>query len=928
MATVKRTAKKTVAAPEQTAGDAVDGQLARYRTMRDFNLTAEPSGGSEAAPPVTGLPFVIQKHAATRLHYDFRLGWRGVLMSWAVTKGPSYDVHDRRLAVQVEDHPMEYGGFEGIIPRGQYGGGTVMVWDQGTWEPHNDVDEGLRKGNLKFALNGAKMHGNWTLVRMGGKAAHGGKPNWLLIKEHDEYERATGDPCITEEAPNSAVTGRSLEEIATASTHVWNSKETAGEGQAWYRQRAAQADAASAGTAKKPAAKTTPKIVGAGAVAGVSEAALAKLPKEPMPGFLKPQLADETQSPPSGTEWVHELKLDGYRMQAHLLDGSAGLFTRSGLDWTHRMKSVAAALDKLAVQSAILDGEVVVLDAAGLSSFARLQASFEKNEKHPLTFFAFDLLHLNGRNPRGLPLSERKQMLRSILGEDTDEIRISEDLPGDGAQIFDAACKLHAEGIISKRADAPYSPGRSTRWLKSKCVHEQEFIVGGWVDLSNGMRGVGSLLLGYYDDAGKLIYAGRTGTGFTGKIHAMLRDKLDALAQKTSPFAAINAEGRRGAHWVSPELVVQVRFATWTADQQVRQASYQGLREDKTAREVRREMGPPTAKYKQKPADEPAPEPQAPVETPKPAKSAAKRAAAKKTAPLPPIRLTHPDKVVDPESKTTKRQLAEYLWDVSSEMLPHIADRPLSLVRCPEGSGQQCFYQKHVNHLLPKGVGSVMVSDKKGGPPEPYITLDNAEALAGLAQMSVLEIHPWGSTIAHLEQPDRIIIDLDPDESLPWSTVCEAAIEVRDLLKAMGLTSFVKTTGGKGLHVAFPIAPEHDFATIKAWAHGFVQAMERARPQLYLTKMTKAARTGKIYLDYLRNERGATAVAPYSMRARADLPVSVPLEWKELTGNERPRFSIAIFPAWQPRLRRNPWQRMLTLEQSLKLEALHRFSGR
>ena len=910
----------------------MDEQLARYRSMRDFEVTEEPSGGSKSGggphPKISAdsLPFVIQKHAATRLHYDFRLGWEGVLKSWAVAKGPSYDVHDKRLAVQVEDHPIEYGGFEGIIPKGQYGGGTVMVWDQGTWQPHTDVAEGLQKGTLKFGLNGTKMHGNWTLVRMGGKAAQEGKPNWLLIKEHDEFERGPDDPCITEEAPNSAVTGRSLEQIAVASTHVWNSKETATEGQAWYRQRARDADAASgaASTHAKSAQAAPKKAVPSASL----EAAVAKLPKEAMPDFLKPQLADEAQAPPTGEAWVHELKLDGYRVQAHKRGKQVSLFTRSGLDWTHRMKPVAAALATIPAESAILDGEVTVLDAGGLSSFARLQASFEKNEKHPLTFFAFDLLHINGRNPRNLPLRERKQMLREALGEDSEEIRLSEDLAGDGAEIFAAACKLHAEGIISKRTDAPYSPGRSTRWLKSKCLFEQEFVVGGWVDLSNGTRGVGSLLLGYYNDAGKLIYAGRTGTGFTQKIHKMLRDKLDAIEQRTLPFAAISAEGRRGAHWARPELVVQVRFATWTGDQQVRQASYQGLREDKAANEVRREQGPPTAKYK--PKAEPSQVAEAENEPDASPKKTATRQAKKATAaaPMPAIRLTHPDKVVDAESGVTKRQLAEYLWAVSGEMLPHIADRPLSLVRCPEGSGKQCFYQKHVNHLLPRGVGSVMVADKKGGEPEPYITLNDAEALAGLAQMSVLEIHPWGSRNEHLEQPDRIIIDLDPDESLPWSMVAEAAIEVRDLLTALGLQSCLKTTGGKGLHVTFPVDPVQDFATMKAWTHGFVQAIERARPELYLTKMSKAARTGKIYLDYLRNERGATAVAPYSMRARAGLPVSIPLEWKELTGaKERPRFTISNFPEWQERLRSDPWNKMLTLQQSLTKAALDRFGG-
>ena len=861
-----------------------------------------------------------------------------MLKSWAVAKGPSYNVHDKRLAVQVEDHPMEYGGFEGIIPRGQYGGGTVMVWDQGTWEPHTDVAEGLRKGTLKFALNGTKMQGNWTLVRMGGKAAQEGKPNWLLIKEHDAFERVPGDPCITEQAPDSAVTGRSLEQIATASTHVWNSKETAGEGQAWYRQRARDADAVSGGTKalstraearplrKSAAGKPTPAGKSAPKSKAPSTTSLEALPKESIPDFLKPQLADEAQAPPTGAEWVHELKLDGYRVQAHKRGTQVSLFTRSGLDWTHRMKSVAAALAVIPAESAILDGEVTVLDAAGLSSFARLQASFEKNETHPLTFFGFDLLHLNGRSPRGLPLRERKQLLREALGDDTEEVRLSEDLAGDGPAIFAAACKLHAEGIISKRADAPYTAGRSTRWLKSKCLFEQEFVVGGFVDLANGTRGVGSLLLGYYDDADKLVYAGRTGTGFTHKTHTLLRDMLDPMEQKTMPFAAISAEGRRGARWVSPNRVVQVRFATWTAEQQVRQASYQGLREDKAARDVRREQGPPTAKYKPK-ADTGRTTQAAGRRVPKAKASPVK--ADEPATPLPAIRLTHPDKLVDKDSRVTKHQLAEYLWAVAGEMLPHIVDRPLSLVRCPEGSGKPCFYQKHVNHLLPKGVGSVMVADKKGGEPEPYITLNDPEALAGLAQMSVLEIHPWGSRNQHLEQPDRVIIDLDPDESLPWQTVAEAAVEIQDLLTALGLQSFLKTTGGKGLHVAFPIIPEHDFAVIKAWTHGFVQAIERARPQLYVSTMSKAARTGKIYLDYLRNERGATAVAPYSMRARSGLPVSVPLEWKELTGaRTRPVFSISNLEEWRNRLRSNPWSHLLSLQQKLSKDALERFAGK
>ena len=939
---------------EANAGDEVDAQLARYRSMRDFTVTAEPSGNirHEAAE----LPFVVQKHAATRLHYDFRLGWHGVLKSWACAKGPSYNVHDKRLAVEVEDHPMEYGGFEGIIPRGQYGGGTVMVWDQGTWTPHVDVDEGLRKGNLKFALRGTKLNGNWALVRMGGKAAQEDKPNWLLIKEHDETERADDAAQITEEAPDSAVTGRSLEQIAEAGTHVWNSKETAGTGQAWYRQRAAQADAvARPATTRKGAAKQVSikplvrKRKLPSAENGISifkPEQLSALPKESLPEFVKPQLAAEGEAPPSGSDWVHELKLDGYRVQARKRGKTVQLLTRTGLDWTHRMKPVEAAIQRLAVRDALVDGEVVVLDATGVSSFARLQASFEKGESHPMTYFAFDLLHLDGRNTRGLPLLERKRLLKAALPADDEELRFGEHLEAEGEAMFHQACVLHAEGIISKKKDAKYTSGRGHAWLKSKCLHEQEFVVGGYTDLSNGTRGIGALLLGYYDE-GKLIYAGRTGTGFNARIHAMLRNRMESVDQKGCAFAKIPNEARRGAHWVKPETVVQVRFATWTGENQLRQAAYLGLREDKPAREVRKEDAAPTpkrAKDASKPGRERleatgSAEGKVPATNTKAAHAktavseamvlAAANASLSRALPIPAVRLTHQAKVVDAQSGVTKQQLAAYLFAVSGHMLPHITDRPLSLVRCPEGSGKPCFYQKHVNHMLPAGVGSVMVSDKKGGTPEPYITLNTAESLAGLAQMSVLEIHPWGSTNTHLEYPNRVVIDLDPDESLPWSRVAESAIEVRTRLKKLGLESFVKTTGGKGLHIVFPMQAEYGFATMKAWAHGFVQDMEKANPRLYLSKMTKSARVGKIYLDYLRNERGATAVAPFSMRARPGLPCSVTLDWKELSATERPLYRIDNFQTeWQERLKRDPWRKMFTMQQTISRDVVERFAGK
>jgi bifunctional non-homologous end joining protein LigD len=906
MATKKSSKSKATS----SAADAVAEQLERYRSMRDFKVTSEPSGGGKTKSfNNQPLPFVIQKHAASHLHYDFRLGWNGVLKSWAVAKGPSYLTRDKRLAVQVEDHPIDYGGFEGIIPKGQYGGGTVMVWDQGTWEPqpgHTDVDAGLRTGSLKFILHGKKMKGKWALIRMGGKAANERKPNWLLIKEHDEFERRENDPSVTDEEPNSAVTGRSLEEIAKSEDHVWNSKDTA-TGNAWYRKDGPDVEKAASSRSSAAAKKT--KVADFGP-------ALKKMPKEKLPDFIAPELASQSETPPPGDGWLHELKLDGYRIQARKDGNGVQLLTRTGLDWTHRMKTIAALVAELPVEKTILDGEVVVLAENGSTSFADLQAAFQEGVKKPLTYFVFDLLHLNGHSIRGLPLGKRKDLLAKVVEGSGEFLRFSEHIAGGGGEVFKRACELHAEGIISKRAASKYSSGRSGDWLKLKCVHEQEFVIGGFTLPSNGSHGVGALLLGYYD-GGKLIYAGRTGTGFTQKTHRILRDQLDELRQKTTPFEKMPAEARRGAIWVRPTLVAQVNFATWTADNLVRQASFKGLREDKPAAEVRREepkVGP-RGGSPQRASHATAVGVAAKVETKK------AKAPSKSSATSAPVRLTHPEKILDEESRLTKQQLADYYWAVAPHMLPHIEGRPLSLVRCPEGSRKPCFFQKHVNHMLPPGIGSVDVADKKGKI-EPYITLSTAEALAGLAQMGVLEVHPWGSRNDDLEHPDRIIIDLDPDAAISWTRLAESAAEVRKQLKKLGLESFLKSTGGKGLHVVVPIVPEYDWAVIKQLAHAFVLQMEKEQPGLYLTKMSKAARKDRIFLDYLRNERGATAVAAFSPRARPGAPVSLPLNWSDLKLAERPVARVADFEEWNGRLNRDPWKQLLKSPQRITSKIL------
>jgi bifunctional non-homologous end joining protein LigD len=890
MATKKRSKPKS----SSSAADAVDEQLELYRSMRDFKITSEPSGSAKAKLfNQQPLPFVIQKHAASHLHYDFRLGWNGVLKSWAVAKGPSYFTGDKRLAVQVEDHPIDYGGFEGIIPKGQYGGGTVMIWDQGTWEPqagHTDVDEGLRSGSLKFILHGEKMKGKWALIRMGGKAANERKPNWLLIKEHDQFERGANDPSITEAEPNSVVTGRSLEQIAKSEDHVWNSKDTA-KGKAWYR-------------------KASPEDF---------SPAVKKAPKEKLPDFVAPELALQADTPPGGEEWLHELKLDGYRIQARKDGDKVQLLTRTGLDWTHRMKTVAALVEALPVEKAIFDGELVVLAANGTTSFADLQAAFQEGEKRPLTYFVFDLLHLNGHSMRSLPLVERKSVLAKLVKGAGEFLRFGEHIEGGGEEVFQKACELRAEGIVSKRAASQYSSGRSGDWLKLKCVHEQEFVIGGFTLPSNESHGVGALLLGYYDGK-KLIYAGRTGTGFTQKTHRSLRDQLDKLRQKTNPFVQLPPESR-GAIWVKPNLVAQVNFATWTADNLVRQASFKGLREDKPAAEVRREE--PTVAPRGRRARQTSYATgagiAAKVVTPK------TKAPSKPSAASAPVRLTHPQKILDEESQLTKQRLADYYWAIAPYMLPYIEGRPLSLVRCPEGTAEPCFYQKHANHVLPPGIGAVDVPDKKTGKIEAYITLSTAEALAGLAQMGVLEVHPWGSRNDDLEHPDRIIIDLDPDAALSWARLTESAAAVRERLKKIGLESFLKSTGGKGLHVVVPIVPEYDWAVIKQFAHAFVLQMEKQEPGLYLTKMSKAARKDRIFLDYLRNERGATAVASFSPRARAGVPISLPLSWSDLKLPDRPVVHAADFEEWRGRLSRDPWKQFSKVEQRITRESLDLF---
>lgn len=874
--------------------------LARYRSMRDFEATAEPRGERVTSVSSNSLPFVVQKHAASRLHYDFRLAWHGVLKSWAVAKGPSDFPGDKRLAVRVEDHPHEYRTFEGIIPAGQYGGGTVMVWDEGVWQPDEgeDVDDGLARGHLKFHLHGKKLKGRWALVRMHGRAGGSKQENWLLIKEKDHFARASSDPNITDTAPNSAVTRRSLDQIAHADGKVWNSNRNS--------------------RPKKTETKSEPaKALAAHQDKRAIDSTRHSVPRrEHFPGFIAPQLAQPVTALPAGDDWIHELKLDGYRIQIHIQSSARGrrvsLFTRSGLDWSARMPDIAHAAARLPVENAILDGEAVALDDRGISSFAALQAAFREDAPRYITYFAFDLLYLDDHSLRRLPLLERKRKLAKILkaAPATGPLRFSEHIEGDGPVVFNKACKLGAEGIVSKRAAAPYVSARNGAWLKLKCVLEQELVIGGFTIPSNGSNGVGALLLGYYDH-GKLHYAGRSGTGFTQSSGCLLRKQLNAVEQRATPFHELPAAARKGAHWVKPSLVAQIAFANWTTDGRVRQASFKGLREDKPAREVVREAPVSLPRSAQKRASHGT----------RPMQAASKaRPSAKQTMSMT-LALTHPDKVLDTESGLTKQSLAEYYLAVAQPMLAEISGRPLSIVRCPAGSGKPCFFQKHIGAGLPEAVHSISIPNRKIGEREEYLTVDSPQGLVGLAQIGVLEIHAWGSRNKDVDKPDRIVFDLDPDVAIPWKTLAAAAIDVRARLRRLGLTAFLKSTGGKGLHVVLPIAPEHAWPEIKTFAHNLVLAMERDRPELYITKMTKSARADRIYLDYLRNDREATSVAPWSPRARSGAPVAMPLQWKELEAPKMPRFHVTDFSNWRTRLRNNPWKRIDSTKQMLPVSA-------
>ena len=890
--------------------------LQTYRKKRQFDLTPEPRG---RVGRTRGNQFVVQKHAARRLHYDLRLELDGVMKSWAVTRGPSLVPGEKRLAVQVEDHPIEYNKFEGTIPEGEYGGGTVMIWDRGLWHPEGDPHAGLKKGHLDFTLDGEKLRGRWHLVRMRRRSGEKKDP-WLLIKAQDEQARSSDDPDVLEDMPLSVASGRSIPEIAEGrgARRVWHSSKSVQENvKAGATGALRRAPSRAQPSARNPRRSTTGKK----SAKKKRKSNEARPHDALLPDFLPPSLATLRATAPENGGWVHEIKFDGYRIQARVDRGEVRLLTRKGLDWSGKFPNVAAAVAKLPARTALIDGEVVVEAEAGVPSFSGLQAALKAGDRDSFIYYVFDLLHRDGRDLTGLPLIERKAELARLVGKARrGPIVYSEHFEGSGEVVLRHACQMSLEGIVSKRKDAPYRSGRSDTFIKTKCANAQEFVVGGYAPSTVLPRAIGALVAGYYD-RGRLVYAGRVGTGYTRAVARDLRERLHPLEIEAPPFDHIPPEEarRRDVVWVEPRTVIEAHFRGWTADGLVRQAAFKGVREDKPPREVVREV--PAAAAGEESASPPttlktaAEAARVITKTSKQASSGARASSGgkAKSGKEAGVRFTNPDRVYWPDAGITKLGLADYYRSVWGLMAPHVVDRPLALLRCPDGTAGQCFFQKHASAGLDEKYLRTVIDSKK----RQIIAVEDLDGLLSLAQAGVLEVHVRGSTIDRLDLCTRIVFDIDPGDGVAWADVIAAARDVRQRLDALGLESFVKLTGGKGLHVVLPIDGA-DWDSTKRFAQAVALAMTADDPRRYVAKMTKSLREGRIFIDYLRNSLEQTAVAAYSTRARAGAPVSVPVTWEELGrtkgGNQ---YTVLNLGRRLRGLKHDPWRDIARVKQQL-----------
>jgi bifunctional non-homologous end joining protein LigD len=858
-----------------------DTTIASYRAKRDFGATPEPEPGVAKRGRAKAPRFVVQKHDARRLHWDFRLEHEGVLLSWAVPKGPSLDPADKRLAVRVEDHPIDYADFHGTIPEGHYGAGTVEIWDSGTWSAMDDAKAGLEAGELKFRLEGQRLSGGFVLVRMKPRGRERAE-NWLLIKEHDEAERPGADAEALEATPPPAP--KRVPRKAKPD--------------AVLRAETAAAPVARPGTVVAPKPEPAPRRKpGAAPAPDAVEGAL--------PESQKPELATLVEEPPEGREWLSEVKFDGYRLLVRKHGREVRLITRKGLDWSAKLPEVVRAVARLKPDKLLMDGELVALREDGLSSFANLQAALASRggeARKGLFLYLFDLLHLDGWDLRPCQLAHRKAALKP-LDAWRGPLRFSDHLEGETPRIRRQACALGLEGIICKRADAPYRGARTRDWVKVKCQGRDEFIILGWTPPAGSRQGLGSLHLGFHDDGGRLHYIGGVGTGFTEKELADLRRRLGRLA--TTPPEGMLLAGDPPdplINWVQPELVAEVQYIGWTGFGRLRHATWLGLRQDKGAEEVVRDV--PHPEVTRMPFQPKAASSGRIVHAPKPVRGAQRVGDAD---------ITHADRELWPGF--TKQDLAEYWTRVATVALPEIAGRPLALLRCPDGIEGQRFFQKHGNRGMPAPISEGSAED------QPYLALKDEAGLLACAQVSAIELHGWGATLADTAHPDRVVLDLDPGEGVEFAAVVQAALDLRDRLKAMGLESFCRTSGGKGLHVVVPLKPAADWPRVRDFAHRLAQAMEREEPDRFIATVSKAKRRGRILVDWLRNGAGATAICSYSPRARPGATVATPLAWREVTAKLDPAaFTIATIPQRLARRKRDPWDGFAATTQTLPEE--------
>ncbi len=832
--------------------------LKTYRQKRNFKATAEPAGKVKSSKSKN--LYLIQKHAASRLHYDFRIELNGTLKSWAVPKGPCLDPAVKRLAVHVEDHPIEYGSFEGTIPKGEYGGGTVMLWDTGSWQANDENPmKAYAKGDLKFTLQGEKLKGQWKLIRI-----QKDPKNWLLIKVRDKYAKA--EPYdITEKKSRSVLSKKSIEQIPKATDKVWHS------------------DQAAKPTLKKSKTKATKKKANSA-----------------LPAAISPQLASLVDKPPAGDQWLHEIKFDGYRLLCFVKNGKVSLITRGQQNWTHKFPTIAAAVEKLNLPDTIMDGEVVALDEKGQSNFQLLQNHLRDDDPDAIVYYIFDLIYYDHENLARASLLDRKKQLQKILPTKKNSLlQFSDHVIGSGEQIFKKSCELQLEGIVSKNIDSGYHQKRTRDWLKVKCLNRQEFVIGGYTQPNGARQHFGSLLIGVYDDSGDLVYSGHVGTGFSDSTLKTLagllkKNKTDKMPFHTKPPAIKNVT------WVKPTLVAEVEFTEWTRDGILRHPSFKGIRKDKSPRAIKKETAMKTENNK----TEKVKKNSAPLTTPNQA-------------------LSHPEKILYPEDKITKADLANYYTAVQKWILPYLTNRPLTLVRCPQGYAQKCFFQKHIEKDSVASLYTVSIKDKSKRELYPY--LKDTAGLIALVQLGALEIHSWGSHIDDPEKPDVIIFDLDPAPDVAWKEVIKAAQLIREKLNVLKLKSFVKTTGGKGLHVVVPIKRNYSWDEVKDFSRAFADAIVAADPQHYIATMSKAKRTGKIFIDYLRNGHGATAIAPYSTRARKHATVSVPLTWDELSVKVKGEaFTVKNLCKRLAKMKQDPWKDFYKLAQTLPLKKTKR----